>query len=98
MCIRDRVLVVPAAERELQHLHAREGAVCQQLPHTGEELAQIPVSYTHLDVYKRQVVLKAPHLVQQLVAGVNTVGVGGQAVQQLQLLGGRDVYKRQALK
>ena len=34
------------------------------------------------------VVLKAPHLVQQLVAGVNTVGVGGQAVQQLQLLGG----------
>ena len=33
------------------------------------------------------VVLKAPDLVQQLVAGVNAVGVTGQAGQQFQLLG-----------
>ena len=33
------------------------------------------------------VILKAPHLVQQLVAGVDTVGVARQTGQQLQLLG-----------
>ena len=36
-----QVLVVPAAKGELQHLHAREGAVGQQLPHAGEQLAQV---------------------------------------------------------
>ena len=34
-------------------------------------------------------VVKAPHLVQQLVAGVYPVGGGGQVIQQLQLLGRR---------
>ena len=34
------------------------------------------------------VVFEAPYLVQQLVAGVDAVRVGGQAVEQLQLLGG----------
>ncbi|CAN3975112.1 Plasmid mobilization relaxosome protein MobC, partial [Dysosmobacter welbionis] len=34
-------------------------------------------------------VVKAPHLIQQLVPGVHPVGGGGQMIQQLQLLGGR---------
>ena len=33
------------------------------------------------------VVLKAPDLVQQLVAGVNPVGVGSEVEEQLQLFG-----------
>ena len=33
-------------------------------------------------------VVKAPHLIQQLVAGVDPVGRGGQVIEQLQLLGG----------
>ena len=36
-----QILVVPAAEGELQHLHAREGAVGQQLAYAGEQLAQV---------------------------------------------------------
>ena len=36
-----QVLVVPAAKGELQHLHAREGAVGQQLAHAGEQFAQV---------------------------------------------------------
>ena len=36
-----QILAVPAAEGELQHLHAREGAVGQQLSHAGEQFTQI---------------------------------------------------------
>ena len=36
-----QILAVPTAEGELQHLHAREGAVGQQLSHAGEQFAQI---------------------------------------------------------
>ena len=36
-----QILAVPTAEGELQHLHAREGAVGQQLAHTGEQFAQV---------------------------------------------------------
>ena len=36
-----QILVVPAAKGELQHLHAREGAVGQQLAHAGEQFAQV---------------------------------------------------------
>ena len=42
----------------------------------------------HIDGAAVAVILKAPHLVQQLVAGVDAVRVGGQTVQQFQLLGG----------
>ena len=34
-------------------------------------------------------IVEAPHLIQQLVAGVDPVGRGGQVVKQLHLLGGR---------
>ena len=34
-------------------------------------------------------VVKAPHLVQQLVSGKDSVGGGGQVIEQLHLLGGR---------
>ena len=30
------------------------GTTYMDLPHEGEEFGYIPVSYTHLDVYKRQ--------------------------------------------
>ena len=36
-----QVLVIPAAEGKLQHFHAGKGAVSQQLPHAGEQLAQV---------------------------------------------------------
>ena len=43
----------------------------------------------HVDGAGVAVVLEAPHLVQQLVAGEHPVGVAGKIGQQLQLLGGR---------
>ena len=42
----------------------------------------------HINGAAVAVILKAPHLVQQLVAGVDAVRMGGQTVQQFQLLGG----------
>jgi len=42
----------------------------------------------HINGAAVAVILKAPHLVQQLVTGVDAVRVGGQTVQQFQLLGG----------
>ena len=70
-----QVLVVPAAERELQHLHAREGAVCQQLPHAGEELPQILGD-------DGQLAQRTFQRVEQLHpgAGLPLAGLGGSAV------------------
>jgi hypothetical protein len=43
-----------------------------------------------MDVHRSAVavILKAPYLVEQLVAGIHTVGVAGQMIDKLRSLGG----------
>ena len=55
------------------------------------DILQLLTKPLHMDVHRPAVaeIVKAPHFVQQLVAGIDPVGRGGQVVQQLHLLGGR---------
>ena len=61
-----------------------------QTPVFGHTFQLFPKTL-HMDVHGAGVaeIVEAPDLVQQLIAGVDPVGRGGQIEQQLHLLGGR---------
>ena len=58
----------------------------------------IPVSYTHLDVYKRQDILGDGYLILDILLGQDGRAAGDGAQQRNAAQLGQDVYKRQYLK
>ena len=54
MCIRDRLYICPN-ESDVIRSHIELKGFQKIYLHPGEEKEVIPVSYTHLDVYKRQI-------------------------------------------
>ena len=60
MCIRDRSLPFPCASSSLFPGYSPIACAALSSNFTGKVKGNLPVSYTHLDVYKRQELTNMP--------------------------------------
>ena len=87
MCIRDRGRLlarhhVKGDNEENRRFGENELARCKTM---GIEAGKVPVSYTHLDVYKRQVTICSSAWIVVVPAGMGTQGLATAAAMEIRL-------------